>query len=118
METVAGLIFGFMLWFIVRYGLGGFYTVDQNERAVKTIFGRADRIAGKSTLNDPIAEELTEEEKTRYAYPQVRVIRPGGPYFRWPWEQVHKVSVAVQTVNMAYDFEDRSGGVHKWLPLR
>jgi regulator of protease activity HflC (stomatin/prohibitin superfamily) len=106
METVAGLIIGFVLWFIVRYGLGGFYTVDQNERAVKTIFGRADRIAGKSTLNDPIAEELTEEEKTRYAYPQVRVIRPGGPYFRWPWEQVHKVSVAVQTVNMAYDFED------------
>ena len=30
-------------------------------------------------------------------YPQVRVIPPGGPYFKWPWEHVHKVSIATQT---------------------
>jgi regulator of protease activity HflC (stomatin/prohibitin superfamily) len=36
----------------------------------------------------------------------VRVIPPGGPYFKWPWERVYKVSVATQTVNMAFDPED------------
>jgi len=30
---------------------------------------------------------------------------PGGPYFKWPWEKVHKVSVATETVNMAFDPE-------------
>jgi regulator of protease activity HflC (stomatin/prohibitin superfamily) len=34
------------------------------------------------------------------------VIPPGGPYFKWPWERVHKVSIATQTVNMAYDPEN------------
>ena len=108
MEAVTGFVIGFVVWFFVRYGLAGLYTVDQNERAVKTIFGRADRIPGKSTLEDPIAETLDPEERPRYDYPQVRVIPPGGPYWRWPWEQIHKVSVAVQTMNMARDLEDPS----------
>jgi regulator of protease activity HflC (stomatin/prohibitin superfamily) len=34
------------------------------------------------------------------------VIPPGGPYFKWPWERVYKVSVATQTWNMAVDAED------------
>ena len=36
----------------------------------------------------------------------MRVIPPGGPYFKWPWEKVYKVSIATQTMNMAYDPED------------
>ena len=51
---------------------------------------------------------LSDEEKERYDYPQVRVIPPGGPYFKWPWEKVHKVSVATQTINMATDPENPS----------
>ena len=82
--------------------------MDQNERAVKTSFGRADRVPDMTTLSDPISESLTEDEKYRYVYPQVRVIPPGGPYFKWPWEKVYKVSVATQTLNMAYDPEDPS----------
>src|SRR5204863_5928142 len=36
----------------------------------------------------------------------VRVIPPGGPYLKWPWEKVYKVSIATNTVNMALDLED------------
>jgi len=106
MEPLTGVLVGAVFWFFVRYGLAGFYTVGPNERAVKTRFGRADRIPNMTTLDDPISECLTDEEKPRYAYPQVRVIKPGGPYWKWPWERVHKVSVAVQTMNMAQDLED------------
>ena len=106
MFTLLGCLFGFIGWFIVRYVLFGFYTVDQNERAVKTVFGRAERIAGAMTANSPIAESLRPEEKERYNYPQMRVIPPGGPYFKWPWERIYKVSIATQTVNMAFDPTD------------
>jgi len=42
----------------------------------------------------------------RYVYPQVRVIPPGGPYLKMPWEKVHKVSIATTTINMALDLEN------------
>src|SRR5687767_1511193 len=102
-----GIVLGFLAWFAVRYLLAGLFTVDQNERAVKTRFGRAQRIEGRTTLDTPLADHLRKEERSRYRYPQVVVIPPGGPYFKWPWEQVYKVSVAIETVNMAADFEDR-----------
>jgi len=101
-----GCLFGFVIWFLVRYLAAGLYTVNQNERAVKTRFGRAERVGSATTLQDPIAASLSEEEKERYVYPQVRVIPPGGPYFKWPWERVYKVSVATQTMNMAHDPEN------------
>jgi len=101
-----GCLIGFIVWFLARYLASGLYTVNQNERAVKTSFGRAERVGTATTLDDPIAASLTEEEKERYRYPQVRVIPPGGPYFKWPWEKVYKVSVATQTMNMAHDPED------------
>jgi regulator of protease activity HflC (stomatin/prohibitin superfamily) len=75
---------------------------------VKTSFGRAERVGNATTLEDPIAASLSEEERERYVYPQVRVIPAGGPYFKWPWEKVHKISVATQTMNMAVDPEDPS----------
>lgn len=105
---IFGICVGFVVWFLVRYLMAGIFTVDQNERAVKTSFGRAERIGNQTTLDDPLAEALTEEERERYCYPQVRVIPPGGPYFKWPWEKVYKTSIAVQTVSMAYDPEDSS----------
>jgi regulator of protease activity HflC (stomatin/prohibitin superfamily) len=108
-----GLLAGFLAWFFLRYVLTSFYTVDQNERAVKTIFGRAERVGKATTANSPLGETLSEEHKLRYNYPQVRVIQPGGPYFKWPWEKIHKVSIATQTMNMAQDLEDpraNSGG--------
>ncbi|MBI4424579.1 MAG: SPFH domain-containing protein [Elusimicrobia bacterium] len=107
MTITLGCVVGFVAWFLIQYLAAGIYTVNQNERAVKTSFGRARRIEGVTILDDPsLAELLRPEERERYAYPAVEVIRPGGPYFRWPWERVYKVSVATQTVNMAYDPEN------------
>jgi regulator of protease activity HflC (stomatin/prohibitin superfamily) len=100
-----GVAVGFVGWFLVRYLVAGIYTVNQNERAVKTRFGRAERVGASTTLQDPMADCLLADEKERYSYPQVRVIPPGGPYFKWPWEKVYKVSIATQTVNMAFDPE-------------
>src|ERR1700678_229479 len=100
-----GMGLGFIAWFLVRYLAAGLYTVNQNERAVKTSFGRAERVGDATTADDPVSDTLSEEEKQRYVYPQVRVIPPGGPYFKWPWERVYKVSVATQTMNMAHDPE-------------
>ena len=101
-----GSTIGLVAWFLVRYLVAGVFTVDQNERAVKTSFGRAERLGNITTLNDPITETLKPDERERYCYPQVRVIPPGGPYFKWPWEKLYKVSVATQTMNMAYDPEN------------
>ena len=106
MSTLLGFVFGFVAWFLVRYLVAGLYTVAQNERAVKTKFGRAERVGKATTLDDPISEFLRAEERERYNYPQVRVIMPGGPYFKWPWERVYKVSIATQTTNMATDPEN------------
>ncbi len=103
---VVGILVGLIAWFVLRYILTSFYTVNQNERAIKTIFGRAERVGSAMTADTPIGEALTPEDKERYNYPQVRVIQPGGPYFKWPWEKVYKVSIATQTINMAQDPDD------------
>lgn len=105
MTVAVGVGVGFAGWVLARFVLTGLYTVDQNQRAVKTVFGRAQRLGKRTTLDDPIAESLRDDEKERYCYPQVRVILPGGPYFKWPWEKVYKVSIATVTVNMAHDPE-------------
>src|SRR5271166_681212 len=106
MSALIGMFLGLVLWFVLRVLVMGVYTVDQSERAVKTRFGRAVRVpSAKSTLDDPIAEALRPEERARYTYPQVRVIQPGGPYFKMPWEKIRKVSIATNTVNMALDPE-------------
>jgi len=100
---ITGIIIGAAIWFVVTCVLKGFYSVNQNERAVKTVFGRVQRIGTATTLEDPISENLRDDERERYIYPQMRVIMPGGPYFKWPWERIIKVSIATETVNMAYD---------------
>ncbi|HQZ27233.1 MAG: SPFH domain-containing protein [Verrucomicrobiales bacterium] len=106
MEIILGILFGAVVWFIVRCVLTGFFTVEQNERAVKTTLGRVQRVKGKTTLDLPMADHLSADHKTRYIYPQVRVIGPGGPYIKLPWQKVHKVSVAIETASIAYDPED------------
>ena len=62
MEIIAGIVLGFLAWFIVRYLIAGLYTIDQNERAVITSFGRAQRLGNATTLDDPISETLVKDE--------------------------------------------------------
>lgn len=103
MAIVLGVTFGFGAFLVVYCLSGGVYTVNQNERAVITNFGRAERPGSIDTLRLPISETLNAEERDRYVYPQVRVIHPGGPYLRLPWQKVHKVSMAIQTISIAFD---------------
>lgn len=106
MSILSGIVIGFFLWFFLRYFLAAFYTVAENERAVKTSFGRAERLGQATTAESHLGMTLTEEHKQRYNYPVLRVIQPGGPYFKWPWERIYKVSIATQTMNMALDPDD------------
>jgi len=101
-----GILIGFVVWFVIRFVLGGFYIVAQNEKAVKTSMGRVLRLGNQKVVDGPLGETLRPDERERYPYPQVKVINPGGPYFKWPWEKIYKVSIATQTINMAADLED------------
>lgn len=103
--SLIGFLLGGATWFVFRYVVFGFFTVGPTERAVKTSFGRAHRL-GTSTLETPMAEHLRPDERERYRYPLLEVIPPGGPYFRWPWQRVRKVSVATETIPLAFDLED------------
>jgi regulator of protease activity HflC (stomatin/prohibitin superfamily) len=108
MGVMVGVVFGFVAWFIIRWGVFGFFTVEQDERAVKTVFGRAQRHGNATILSSPVGQSLAAHERDRYAWPQLIVYPPGGPYFKWPWEKVRKVSVATQTHNLAFDPETPS----------
>ena len=63
MSLLFTFLVGFGIWFALRFLWMGLYTVDQNERAVKTSFGRAERL-NATTLEDPIAQYLRERKKT------------------------------------------------------
>jgi regulator of protease activity HflC (stomatin/prohibitin superfamily) len=105
MDILLGILFGVIAWFFTRYGIGGFYTIGPNERAVLCTFGRAQRLNELTTLSDPVSESLNPEERERYCYPQVRVIGPGF-YWKLPWQSLHRTSIATATVSIAYDPED------------
>lgn len=102
-EFLSGSICGLISWFVLRYGLGGFYTIAPNERAVVTTFGRAPRIGDNSAPE--LANLLRPDERARYDYPQVRVTGPGF-YWKFPWQTVHRASVSTVTLSIAYDAED------------
>jgi len=95
-----GVLAGLVVVFGWRALAAGFYTIRPDERAVITTFGRAQRAPGGGLVEDP---HLNEDEQERYRYPRLQVIGPGGPYFKWPWQEVHKVKVATQSVDLTWD---------------
>ncbi|MEJ2327708.1 MAG: SPFH domain-containing protein [Chromatiaceae bacterium] len=100
-------VVGLASFAIFKSVVGGFYTVKPNERAVITSFGRAERMGNAMVLG----EDMNREERERYRYPVLRVIGPGGPYFKWPWQDMSKVSVATQTIELTWDPTKRQNTV-------
>lgn len=86
--------------------LFGVYTIGPTQRGVISTFGRAQRSGDPkaTTSDDPsLAPFLKEEEKKRYQYPVIRVIQPGGPYFKWPWQKLKKVDMTIKTTDITWD---------------
>jgi regulator of protease activity HflC (stomatin/prohibitin superfamily) len=97
--SISAFLLGIAVYSLYRVVIRAFYTVKPNERAVLTSYGRAQRF-GDHTVEDP---RMTEEERARYRFPRLQVIGPGGPYFKWPWQEVHKVDVATQALDLTWD---------------
>jgi len=100
-SSLLAFIAGIAIFTIVRILFGCLYTVRPDQRAVVTSFGAAEKL--NAAPQDSDDSESDPEEKNRYDYPQLRVIGPGGPYFKLPWQQIHKVSVATQAVDLSWD---------------
>lgn len=127
MPFLVGLFLGLTMYSLFRVAVGGLYTVSPDQRAVVTSFGAVRRRAGSreqvviedeampasvasaSVSSASVAsathgeQSLSEAERQRYQYPDVEVIGPGGPYLRMPWQEVHKVSVSTQSVDLTWD---------------
>lgn len=102
-------ILGVLIYVVFKVLISALYTVKPNERAVLTSFGRAVRLGapGSSSLHPAAAlatdDILSPEERLRYRFPRLRTIGPGGPYFKWPWQEVHKVDIATQSIDLTWD---------------
>ena len=89
---------GVVVYILIRSAITGFYTVSPDQRAVTTSFGRANSI---EALPDT-ASLLSDEEKQRYEFPKLHIIKPGGPYFKWPWMRVYKVSISTKAIDLTW----------------
>ncbi|EGV33724.1 band 7 protein [Thiorhodococcus drewsii AZ1] len=96
---VTAFLFGLAFYLVYKVFIRAFYTVKPDERAIITSFGRAQRL-GKVMVQD---DSLNAEEQERYRFPRLRTISPGGPYFKWPWQEVHKVRVVTQAIDLTWD---------------
>lgn len=99
-----GLIIGVGLAALAAL-LFGVYTIGPTERGVLATFGRVQRIPGTTTEDPVLSPLLSDEEKQRYNYPLIRVIPPGGPYFKWPWQRLYKIGMTIQTTDITWDPE-------------
>jgi regulator of protease activity HflC (stomatin/prohibitin superfamily) len=110
MAILLGFLSGLAVYAVIRVLATGLYIVRPDQRAVLTSFGRAERMPG-GAAEEPEKSMLSGPERERYRYPRVRVIGPGGPYFKWPWQEIHKVSVATQAVDLVWDPTKRQSTV-------
>ncbi|TWU37347.1 SPFH domain-containing protein [Novipirellula artificiosorum] len=102
MTYLLSFLAGILIYATFRVLISGFYVVRPDQRAVLTSFGRAERMPDDGAEGAGTSP-LEPDESERYQYPNVRVIGPGGPYFKWPWQRVHKASVSTQSVDLVWD---------------
>jgi regulator of protease activity HflC (stomatin/prohibitin superfamily) len=81
----------------------GVYTIGPTERGVLTTFGRAPRLKGSVGTDPELSPLLTPEELPRYNFPLIYVVKPGGPYFKWPWQRLYRVDMTIQTTDIIWD---------------
>jgi regulator of protease activity HflC (stomatin/prohibitin superfamily) len=108
--TLIGFFLGIGLAALLTL-LFGVYTIGPTQRGVLTTFGRAQRTTGNTADDPQLGALLTEEEKLRYNYPNIRVIPPGGPYFKWPWQGLSKVDMTIQTMDITWDPDVRQDAI-------
>jgi regulator of protease activity HflC (stomatin/prohibitin superfamily) len=97
-----GVFLGFILAAVLTL-LFGVYTIGPAERGVLTTFGRAPRLQGSVGTDPELAPLLTPEEKPRYDFPLIQVVKPGGPYFKWPWQRLYRIDMTIQTTDIVWD---------------
>ena len=101
-SSLIGLVLGVGLAALITL-LFGVYSIGPTERGVLTTFGRVQRLDG-NTIDDPqLGALLNAEEKQRYNYPNIRVISPGGPFFKWPWQKLYKIDMTIQAIDITWD---------------
>ena len=100
--TLLGLFLGAGLAALITL-LVGVYSIGPTERGVLTTFGRVQRTPGTTAEDPQLGALLTDDEKIRYNYPNVRVIAQGGPYFKWPWQKLYKVDMTIQAIDITWD---------------
>ncbi len=83
--------------------LFGVYTIGPTERGVLTTFGRAPRLNGTVGTDPDLGPLLTAEEMPRYNFPLIHVVKPGGPYFKWPWQRLYRIDMTIQTTDIIWD---------------
>jgi len=83
--------------------LFGVYTIGPTERGVLTTFGRAPRLNGTVGSDPDLGPLLTAEEMPRYNFPLIHVVKPGGPYFKWPWQRLYRIDMTIQTTDIIWD---------------
>ena len=97
-----GIILGMALAAILTLA-SGVYSIGPTERAVLTTWGRVQRTQGFTADDPALGALLTGDERERYNYPNIQVIPPGGPYFKWPWQKLYRVDMTIQTTDIAWD---------------
>jgi regulator of protease activity HflC (stomatin/prohibitin superfamily) len=83
--------------------LFGVYTIGPTERGVLTTFGRAPRLNGTVGSDPDLGPLLTPEEQPRYNFPLIHVVKPGGPYFKWPWQRLYRIDMTIQATDIIWD---------------
>jgi len=97
-----GFVFGIALAGVMTL-LFGVYTIGPTERGVLTTFGRAQRLNGTVAKDAELGPLLTPEEAPRYDFPLIHVVKPGGPYFKWPWQRLYRIDMTIQTTDIIWD---------------